>query len=58
MGRRYFHCPAHADGAVRTVVDLDYMTRGFFQFQADASGKLNLASLTLADGQHFEFRRQ
>ena len=45
-------------GQFGPVVDLDYMTRGFFQFQADASGKLDLASLTLADGQHFAFQRK
>ena len=40
------------------IVDLDYMTRGFAQFQMDKDGKLNLLRLSLVDGQAYEFRRE
>ncbi len=45
-------------GRFGPVVDLDYMTKGFVQFQMDPSGKLDVLNLTLADGQRFEFRRE
>jgi hypothetical protein len=45
-------------GQFGPVVDLDYMTKGFVQFQMDATGALNLLTLTLADGQRYEFRRE
>jgi CubicO group peptidase (beta-lactamase class C family) len=40
------------------IVDLDYMTKGFAQFQMDKDGKLNLLRLSTADGQAYEFRRE
>ena len=40
------------------IVDLDYMTKGFAQFQMDKDGNLNLLRLSTADGQAYEFRRQ
>ena len=40
------------------IVDLDYMTKGFAQFQMDKDGKLNLLRLSAVDGQAYEFRRE
>ena len=40
------------------IVDLDYMTKGFAQFQMDKDGKLNLLRLSIVDGQAYEFRRE
>src|SRR5262245_11735486 len=40
------------------VVDLDFMTKGFAQFQMDKDGKLNLLRLSTQDGQAYEFRRE
>ena len=40
------------------IVDLDYMTKGFAQFQMDKDGKLNLLRLSTLDGQAYEFRRE
>ena len=40
------------------VVDLDYMTKGFAQFQMDKDGKLNLLRLSTVDGEAYEFRRE
>ena len=40
------------------IVDLDYMTKGFAQFQMDKDGKLNLLRLSTQDGQAYEFRRE
>jgi CubicO group peptidase (beta-lactamase class C family) len=40
------------------IVDLDYMTKGFAQFQMDKYGKLNLLRLSTQDGQAYEFRRE
>ena len=40
------------------IVDLDYMTKGFAQFQMDKDGKLNLLRLSIEDGQAYEFRRE
>jgi hypothetical protein len=40
------------------IVDLDYMTKGFAQFQMDKEGKLNLLRLSTQDGQAYEFRRE
>jgi len=40
------------------IVDLDYMTKGFAQFQMDKDGKLNLLRLSTRDGQAYEFRRE
>ena len=40
------------------IVDLDYMTKGFAQFQIDKDGKLNLLRLSTQDGQAYEFRRE
>jgi CubicO group peptidase (beta-lactamase class C family) len=40
------------------IVDLDYMTKGFAQFQMDKDGKLNLLHLSTQDGQAYEFRRE
>jgi CubicO group peptidase (beta-lactamase class C family) len=45
-------------GQFGPVVDLDYMTKGFAQFQMDKDGKLNLLRLSVADGQAYEFRRE
>jgi CubicO group peptidase (beta-lactamase class C family) len=45
-------------GKFAPVVDLDYMTKGFAQFQVDSDGKLNGLSLFLADGQRYVFRRE
>ena len=43
-------------GPFAPIVDLDYMTRGFAQFQMDGAGKLNRLRLSTADGQAYEFR--
>ena len=40
------------------IIDLDYMTKGFAQFQTDKDGKLNLLRLSIEDGQAYEFRRE
>jgi hypothetical protein len=45
-------------GLFGPIVDLDYMTRGFAQFQMNKDGKLNLLRLSLVDGQAYEFRRE
>jgi CubicO group peptidase (beta-lactamase class C family) len=46
-------------GQFGPIVDLDYMTRGFAQFQMDKDGKLNLLRLsTIDDGQAYEFARE
>jgi CubicO group peptidase (beta-lactamase class C family) len=45
-------------GQFGPVVDLDYMTRGFAQFQMDKDGKLNLLRLSTVDGQTYGFRRE
>lgn len=45
-------------GKFEPIVDLDYMTKAFAQFQMDKDGKLNLLRLSLADGQAYEFRRE
>jgi CubicO group peptidase (beta-lactamase class C family) len=45
-------------GQFGPIVDLDYMTKGFLQFQIDKDGKLNLLRLSLLDGQAYEFRRE
>jgi hypothetical protein len=45
-------------GQFAPIVDLDYMTKGFAQFQMDKDGKLNLLRLSTQDGQTYEFRRE
>jgi CubicO group peptidase (beta-lactamase class C family) len=45
-------------GPFGPIVDLDYMTKGFAQFQMDKDGKLNLLRLSTEDGQAYEFRRE
>jgi CubicO group peptidase (beta-lactamase class C family) len=45
-------------GQFGPIVDLDYMTKGFAQFQMDKDGKLNLLRLSMSDGQAYEFRRE
>ena len=45
-------------GQFGPVVDLDYMTKGFAQFQMGKDGKLNLLRLSIEDGQAYEFRRE
>jgi CubicO group peptidase (beta-lactamase class C family) len=45
-------------GEFEPIVDLDYMTKGFAQFQMDKDGKLNLLRLSMSDGQAYEFRRE
>jgi hypothetical protein len=45
-------------GQFGPIVDLDYMTKGFAQFQMDKGGKLNLLRLSTADGQAYEFARE
>lgn len=45
-------------GKFGPIVDLDYMTKGFAQFQMDKDGKLNLLHLSTQDGQAYEFRRE
>jgi CubicO group peptidase (beta-lactamase class C family) len=47
-----------SSGQFGPVVDLDYMTKGFAQFQMDKDGKLNLLRLSTVDGQAYEFRRE
>ena len=47
-----------ATGQFGPIVDLDYMTKGFAQFQMDKDGKLNLLRLSTTDGQAYEFRRE
>jgi hypothetical protein len=45
-------------GQFGPVVDLDYMIKGFIQFQTAPSGQLDVLTMTLADGQRYEFRRE
>jgi hypothetical protein len=45
-------------GQFGPIVDLDYMTKGFAQFQMDKDGKLNLLRLSTVDGQAYECRRE
>jgi len=45
-------------GPFGPIVDLDFMTRGFAQFQMDKDGKLNLLRLSTEDGQAYEFTRE
>jgi Domain of unknown function (DUF3471)/Beta-lactamase len=45
-------------GPFGPIVDLDYKTKGFAQFQMDKDGKLNLLRLSSEDGQAYEFRRE
>jgi CubicO group peptidase (beta-lactamase class C family) len=45
-------------GQFGPIVDLDYMTKGFAQFQMDKDGKLNLLRLSVGDGQVYEFRHE
>lgn len=47
-----------ATGQFGPIVDLDYMIKGFAQFQMDKDGKLNLLRLSIQDGQAYEFRRE
>ena len=47
-----------AAGQFGPVVDLDYMTKGFAQFQMDKDGELNLLRLSTQNGQAYEFRRE
>jgi hypothetical protein len=47
-----------SSGQFGPIVDLDYMTKGFAQFQMDKDGKLNLLRLSTVDGQAYEFRRE
>ena len=47
-----------ATGQFGPIVDLDYMTKGFAQFQMDKDGKLNLLRLSVVHGQAYEFRRE
>ena len=44
-------------GRFGPIVDLDYMTKGFVQFQMDKNGRLDLLRLSSEDGQVYEFRR-
>ena len=45
-------------GQFGPIVDLEYMTKGFAQFQMDKEGKLNLLRFSTQDGQAYEFRRE
>jgi CubicO group peptidase (beta-lactamase class C family) len=45
-------------GQFGPVVDLDYMTKGFVQFEITPDGKLDVLTMTLADGQRYGFRRE
>ncbi len=45
-------------GEFGPIVDLDYMTRGFAQFQMSSDGKLNLLRLSFNNAQQFPFRRE
>jgi len=47
-----------ATGQFGPIVDLEYMTKGFAQFQMAKEGKLNLLRLSTQDGQAYEFRRE
>jgi hypothetical protein len=40
------------------IVDLDYMAKGFAQFQMGKDGKLDLLHLSTEDGQPYEFVRE
>ncbi len=44
-------------GRFEPVVDLDYMTKGFVQFQIDKNGRLDLLRFSSVGGQVYEFRR-
>jgi hypothetical protein len=44
-------------GQFAPIVDLDYMTKGFVQFQMDENGRLDLLRLSSKDGQVYEFLR-
>jgi len=44
-------------GQFGPIVDLDYMTKGFVQFQMGKNGRLDLLRLSSEDGQVYEFRR-
>lgn len=46
------------EGKFAAIVALDYMTKGFAQFQTGSDGALGQLKLTLADGQPFTFQRQ
>jgi hypothetical protein len=46
------------EGQFKPVVGLNYMTRGFAQFQISSAGKLDMMRLTFENGQPFEFRRR
>jgi CubicO group peptidase (beta-lactamase class C family) len=45
-------------GQFGPVVDLDYMTKGFVQFQVASTGKLDVLTMTLVDGQRYQFTRE
>ena len=45
------------EGRFGPIVDLDYMVEGFAEFIANRDGKLDVLTITLRDGQRFEFRR-
>ncbi|MFO0993736.1 MAG: serine hydrolase [Hyphomicrobiales bacterium] len=45
-------------GQFGPVVALDYMTKGFVQFQIAPDGKLDVLTMTLADGQRYAFQRE
>jgi hypothetical protein len=45
-------------GPFGAVVDLDYMTKGFAQFQMGKDGRFDLLRLSTEDGQAYEFRRE
>ncbi len=46
------------EGRFAAVVALDYMVKGFAQFQAGSDGTLGILKLTLADGQAYTFQRR
>ena len=58
MGRRRLCRQPPPTGRFGPIVDLDYMTKGFAQFQMDKDGKLDLLRLSSEDGQGYEFRRE
>jgi CubicO group peptidase (beta-lactamase class C family) len=45
-------------GQFGPVNDLNYMNKGFVQFQITQSGQLDVLTMTLADGQRYEFHRE
>jgi CubicO group peptidase (beta-lactamase class C family) len=45
-------------GKFGPIVDLDYMTKGFVQFQMGKDGKLDLLRLSAEDGQAYKFTRE